>query len=137
GGAAPRALLDAARRRLYRARGAGAGSCARRHVGELSPWLHRRAFVRPRRLLRPRRLWRGLRLEVSRAEHAAVATLRHAARRPGGRPARLADRTPTRRLFRHGDDRFWPGSLLRRLSVELADRRRRRPARLFAPASRF
>ena len=53
------------------------------------------------------------------------------------RPVRHADRTAARRLFRHGDDRIRPGVLLHRVSVEFADRRRRRPARLLAPAARL
>ena len=53
------------------------------------------------------------------------------------RAARRADRAPARRLFRHGDDRLRPGVLLHRLPVELGDRRRRRLARLLAPAARF
>ena len=50
---------------------------------------------------------------------------------------RHADRAPARRLFRHGDDRVRTSILLHRLSVELADRRRRRLARLLAPAARL
>src|SRR6185312_11888345 len=50
---------------------------------------------------------------------------------------RHADRAPPRRLFRHGDDRVWPGLLLHRIPVELGHRRRRRPARLLAPAARL
>ena len=54
-----------------------------------------------------------------------------------GGHARPPDRAAARRLFRDGDDRVRPGVLLHRVPVEFADRRRRRPARLLAPAARF
>ena len=124
GAAAARALLDAAARRLHGARHARSRARPRRDVGELPARLHRRAVLRPRRLFRARRLWRGLRAEIPRAEHAAFAPLRHAARRRRRRGAGRAHRAPARRLFRHGDDRLRPGVLLHRLPVELAHRRR-------------
>ena len=59
------------------------------------------------------------------------------ARRHRRRAAGRAHRAPARRLFRHGDDRLRPGVLLHRVPMELGHRRRRRPARLLAPAARF
>ena len=52
------------------------------------------------------------------------------------RADRRADRAPARHLFRHGDDRLWPGVLFHRLSLELGHRRRRRAQRLAAAADR-
>ena len=49
----------------------------------------------------------------------------------------MGHRAQARRLFRDGDDRDRPGLLLYRLPVELADGRRRRLARLLAPAARL
>ena len=138
GRAAVRALLDGAARRLYRARHPRAGAGARRDVAELPARLHRRALVRPRRLFRARRLWRRAVAEISGAEHAACG--RSAGMLLGGLCGAIlgaSDRAAARRLFRHGDDRLRPGVLLHRLPVELADRRRRRLARLLAPADRF
>ena len=79
----------------------------------------------------------GLTLKFLGAEHAAGADRGNAARRPLRRHSGHADRAAARRLFRHGDDRLRPGVLLHRLSMELADRRRRRLARLLAPADRL
>ncbi len=134
---ATRALLDGAARRLYRARHPRAGARAGGDVGEFPAGIYRRAVVRPRRLFRPWRLWRRADAEIPGAEHAARAARGHAAGRHLRRHARHADRAPARRLFRDGDDRLRPGVLLHRIPVEFADRRRRRAARLLAPADRF
>ena len=66
GRAAARALLDAAARRLYRARHPRAGAGAGRDVAQFPARLHRRALLRPRRLFRPRRLWRRAVAEIPR-----------------------------------------------------------------------
>ena len=132
------ALLDGCARRLHRAGTRVAGARPRRDVAELPAGLHRRAVVRPCRLFRPWRLRRRADAEIPRAEHAAGAARSACcwAASAGAHP-RHADRAPARRLFRDGDDRLRPGVLLHRLPVELADRRRRRLARLLAPAARL
>ena len=134
--AAARALLDGAARRLYRARHPRARAGPRGDVAEFPVGIYRRAVVRPRRLFRSRRLRRRADAEISRAEHAAGDCRRHAAGRPLRRGSRHPDRAAARRLFRHGHDRVRAGVLLHRLPVEFADRRRRRLARLLAPADR-
>ena len=80
----------------------------------------------------------GLALKCWSPEHAARAAARR--RSSAASPARcsaLLHRASARRLLRHGDDRLRPGVLLHRVSLELADRRRRRVARLRAPAAGF
>ena len=71
--AAAGALLDAAARRLHRARHARAGAGPRGDVGQFPARLYRRAVVRPCRLFRPWRLWRRADAEIPGAEHAARA----------------------------------------------------------------
>ena len=138
GAAGAGAVLDAAARRLHRARHARAGAGARRHVGQFPARLHRRAVVRPRRLFRPRRLRRRPGPEISRCQHAARRLLSACCSAAlVGAALGMAHRAPARRLFRDGDDRLRAGVLLHRLPVELGDRRRRRLARLLAPADRL
>ena len=78
----------------------------------------------------------GLTLKFLAPSTPLALLARNAAGRHLRRHPRHADRAAARRLFRHGDDRLRPGVLLHRLPVEFADRRRRRLARLLAPADR-